>query len=145
MAWRQTSFQLARVLLGALVLQGCSSGLPGPAVAVHPGRAFVEVPYPPPAALVEVVPDAPAGDAVWVDGYWSWRGNKYAWLRGGWMLPPAGARYALWHLRYRADGTLFFAQGAWYDAHSNRVRDPETLLPARTPSNEVTPEDQRTH
>lgn len=83
--------------------------------------------------------------AVWVDGHWSWRGGKYAWLRGGWVLPPPGVRYAPWRLFYRKDGTLMFASGAWYDANFNEVRGPETLLPARTPSNEVTPEDEGSH
>ena len=55
-------------------------------------RAYAEVPYPPPAALVEVVPNAPGDDgAVWVDGHWLWRGRYYVWERGGWLLPPEGA------------------------------------------------------
>ena len=140
MASRPTSFQLVSVLLGALVLQGCSSGLPGPVVAVHPGRAFVEVPYPPPAGLVEVVPEAPAGDAVWVDGHWVWRGRYYVWSRGGWLRPPENASYATWQFRLKKDGRLLFAPGAWYDDNIRSIAPPEPLVMARTPPNQTTPE-----
>ena len=140
MASRRTSFQLAPVMLAAFVLQGCSSALPGPEVAVHPGRAFVEVPYPPPAGLVEVVPEAPADDAVWVDGHWVWRGRYYVWSRGGWLRPPANAAYATWQSRLKKDGRLLFAPGAWYDDKHRSITPPEPLVVARTPPNQTTPE-----
>jgi hypothetical protein len=135
------SAPLAAGLCVALVTCGCGGSLPGPPLVGHPARAYFEVPYPPPAALAEVVPRFDHDRAVWVDGHWAWRGKKYAWLRGGWVLPRTGARYAPWRMVYRADGTLLFAPGAWYDDRGNLLREPETLLPARTPSNEVTPEE----
>jgi hypothetical protein len=129
----------------AAIWVGCGPSLPQPEFTEHPLRAFEEVPYPPPAPLAEVVPRFDDGRAVWIDGYWVWRGRKYFWLRGGWVLPSNGARYAPWQLRYSAEGTLFFAQSNWYGPDGRPLRQPDTLLPARTPSNEVTPEDQLSH
>lgn len=140
MAWRPTFAKLVLGVPAALVLQGCSSGLPGPDIAVHPGRAFVEVPYPPPAALVEVVPDRPPGDSVWVDGHWVWMGRYYVWHRGGWLRPPENASYATWQSRLKKDGRLLFAPGAWYDDSHRPIAPPEPLVVARTPLNQTTPE-----
>ena len=137
---RRTPLRLVAATLGVLVLQGCSNSLPGPPVAVHPGRAFVEVPYPAPAALVEVVPERPAGDAVWVDGHWVWRGRYYVWFRGGWLLAPENASYATWQTRLKKDGRLLFAPGAWYDENHRSIAPPEPVVMARTPPNQTTPE-----
>lgn len=97
------------------------------------------MPYPPPAALVEVVPDAPR-NSVWVDGHWVWRGRYYVWQRGGWLRPPPGVSYATWQSVLTRDGRLLFAPGAWYDASSRQVPAPAVLAEARTPPNRLTPE-----
>lgn len=107
---------------------------------MHPGRAFTEVPYPPPAALVEVVPERPAEATVWLDGHWVWRGRYYVWNRGGWLRPPENAAYATWQSRLRKDGRLLFAPGAWYDDRHRTIAPPEPLAVARTPPNQTTPE-----
>lgn len=127
------------IVLGIVFLVACSSGLPAPDSAKHPARAFIEVPYPPPAALVEVVPDPPEG-CVWVDGHWIWRGSYYVWQRGGWLRPPADARYATWQSVFARDGRLLFAPGAWYDASSRPVAPPKLVAVARTPPNQLTVE-----
>jgi len=125
---------------------GCSSTLPAPESALHPATAFVEVPYPPPAALVEVVPQRPAaakGSAVWVDGNWTWRGSYYVWQRGGWTVPSKGSSYATWQVYLAPDGRLLFATGAWYDALTHQLlRTPEVVAAARTPPNQYTSENQ---
>jgi hypothetical protein len=120
------------------LLCACGSSLPTPAVTEHPQSAFVEVPYPPPAALVEVVPNRPNGDAVWVDGAWVWRGRYYVWQRGGWLLPPADAAYAGWQAQLAADGRLLFAPGTWYDSARQPMDAPTRLALARTPPNQTT-------
>ena len=151
----QTPHQaLARTLLGrfqmlptrrlflflSLASAGCSSALPLPLAAEHPERAYVEVPYPPPAALVEVVPESPADDAVWVDGHWVWRGRYYVWQRGGWLKPPEQLAYATWQTYLSKDGRLLFAAGTWYDSERRPRPAPDLLVVARTPPNEVTVE-----
>jgi hypothetical protein len=125
---------------------GCTSALPTPETATQPATAFVEVPYPPPAALVEVVPErptSPAGATVWVDGNWTWRGSQYVWQRGGWLVPPKGSSYATWQVYLAPDGRLLFATGTWYDAATHRpLPAPEWVAAARTPPNQVTSEKQ---
>lgn len=132
------------LVLGALVLggAGCGAQLPEPAHARQPRSEYMPVPYPPPAGFSEVVPPAPKRGAVWFDGHWAWRGKTYVWRRGGWVLPPRGARFAPWQAHYTQDGTLMFADAIWYDVQLRPIPTPKVLLPAYTPPNELTPEAQ---
>jgi hypothetical protein len=131
--------QCALFSVGAAL--ACSYKVPEPPTGPHPNNDYVEVPYPPPAAAAEVVPPSPRADAVWVDGQWTWRGRYYVWQRGGWVVPPPGAYFAPWQKYYTADGTLYFADGAW-----RRTRDrvlivpPPILRSAATPATQNTPE-----
>jgi hypothetical protein len=90
-----------------------------------------------------VPPRPPNANVVWLDGDWRFRGNAYAWRRGGWVVPPPGARYAPSREVYLPDGRLIFATGTWYDAHRRAVPPPERLVPATTPANAVAPDLQR--
>jgi hypothetical protein len=99
------------------------------------------VPYPPPAAFAEVVPPGPKG-ALWIDGHWAWRGRQFIWQRGGWVAPPSGSRFAHWRIRYAQDGSLLFAEEAWYDAKLKPMESPKKVVEAFTPPNELTPESQ---
>jgi hypothetical protein len=120
---------------------GCGGALPEPAQIQQHERAYETVPYPPPAAFVELVPEATSNELVWVDGYWTWQGTRYLWVRGGWVKPPEGARYARWKVSFHSDGTIWMAPSAWYDARGHRMADPDILVPASTPPNELTSED----
>lgn len=115
--------------------------MPQPLPARQPRRDYLPVPYPPPAAFAEVVPPRPK-DALWIDGHWAWRGGQFVWERGGWVAPPAGARFAHWRIRYSQDGTLMFAEEAWYGADLKRIPSPKKLVDAFTPPNVLTPESQ---
>jgi hypothetical protein len=133
----------SRAPLLLLFVAGCSSSLPAPQAGQHPLDAYVEVPYPPPAALAETVPPQPASaGAVWLDGEWVAHGDAYVWRRGGWVMPPPQARFAPWRVWYRRDGRLMMARGTWYDAKGERLRPPTPVAPATTPPNEVTSEYQ---
>ncbi len=128
------------LMLGAT---SCRATLPQPPESAHASDDFVEVPYPPPAALTETVPRRPAyADSVWIDGEWAFRGSVFAWRRGGWFALPLGARFAHWATRYTNEGQLLLAPGAWFDAKGNRIAPPALLAPATTPPNEVTSEYQ---
>lgn len=136
---------MARILsfssLVWLVLLACSSSLPMPPVTEHPARAYLEVPYPPPAALVEVVPERPKeSGVVWLDGHWVWRGRYYVWQRGGWLKPPENAAYATWQYSLANDGRLLFAPGTWYSPNHRRLPAPDLLVVAGTPPNQTTAE-----
>lgn len=117
----------------------CGSSLPEPALG-DARHAYEQVPYPPPSALVEIVPPQPAPDAVWVDGYWLWRGRYYVWERGAWVRPPAGAYVREWRARYLDDGTLLYAPTRWYDDAGRLIEPPQPLVPAATPPTERTAE-----
>jgi hypothetical protein len=133
----------ARSLFLSLFALGCGATLPQPPQSAPPADAFIEVPYPPPAALSELVPPQPQrAGAVFQDGGWAWRGRYYIWQRGGWVVPAPGARLAPWAVRYTPDGRAFFSETRWVDARGQRARPPRILVPAVTPPNEVTAEFQ---
>ena len=122
-------------------LGACATTLPEPPTGPHPPSEFIEVPYPPPAATAEVVPESPRAGAVWVDGQWLWRGRYYVWQRGGWVVPAAGAYFAPWTKYYAKDGTLFFADGTWRrESDRARIAGPPVLRSAETPPTRYTPE-----
>jgi len=99
------------------------------------------VPYPPPAALAETVPERPdRAGLVWLDGEWMYRGSTFVWRRGGWVVAPPAGRFATWQTRYTDDGRLLMASGSWYDERGRPLALIEPLRPATTPANEITPE-----
>jgi hypothetical protein len=122
---------------------GCGASLPLPLQSAPPDEAFVEVPYPPPPALSELIPPQPKQPGVvFQDGGWAWRGNYYVWQRGGWVAPAPGLRATPWTVRYMPDGRAFFAQSRWVNERGELVRPPRILEPTVTPPNEVTAEFQ---
>ncbi len=104
--------------------------MPGPAAASQPENAFVEVPYPPPAAHVETVPARPTARSVWIDGQWIWDGVQWTWSSGGWVEPQAGARFASWKVRRLPDGRLQFAPASWRDDRGGTLPPANVLAAA---------------
>jgi len=130
-------------LLASFGMLACGGSLPRAPATDHPLSAYIEVPYPPPAALAEMVPPEPdRAGVVWIDGEWRHHGGSYVWRRGGWVTPPPASRFAPWRSWYRRDGRLMLAPGGWYDAEHRRLRPPQSVVPAETPANEVTSEFQ---
>lgn len=82
----------------------------------------VVVPYPPPAARVEVIPPQEDARKVWVDGQWEWDRGRFRWTEGKWVLPPPDAYFTPWSTRRRADGTLIFQSAAWRGPSGRRLR-----------------------
>jgi hypothetical protein len=120
------------LVLGLAFPTACHASLPQPATAPQPENAFVEVPYPPPPAHVEILPERPAGSpVVWVDGQWAWDGANWAWDDGGWVRPPNDGRYAAWALRLEADGRLEFAPASWRDKAGKELPPAQVLVPAK--------------
>lgn len=82
--------------------------VPAGAQPVPYGGDDVVVDVAPPAPYVEVVPAIPFAGAVWVGGYWGWRGGRHAWIGGRWEQPRPGYGWrphtwvqqgGRWHLR----------------------------------------------
>lgn len=93
--------------------------------------------YPPPPARVEMVPERPQSNAVWLNGEWAWSGRRWAWKEGGWVVVPEGARYAKLALVRRKDGKLFAAPGVWRNAQGAEVAAPEFVKGSQTPATSV--------
>ncbi len=102
-----------------------------PAMTPHPTSALVEVPYPPPPARVETVPEPPKEEAVWIDGEWVWQGGRWAWRPGRWVVVPPGVAFAPWTTVRAANGTLYAAEGAFRDAKGNAIAQPAPLATGR--------------
>lgn len=107
-----------------------------------PLSVFVEVPYPPPAAFAEQIPNKPAPNAVWIDGNWVWLGRQYAWQRGGWVVPPPAASFAPWNVRIESSGRLLFAPSGWFTSDGATLAAPPFVTTAAVPTNEITSETQ---
>jgi hypothetical protein len=126
---------LSLALLCALALAyACGSSLPTPRTGPHPatGTNYIEVPYPPPAAQVEIIPPKPREGAVWVDGEWAWEGNRWVWESGGWVAPPEHAYLAPWLTYRQANGKLLFASGTWHLDTGAPLPKPVVLAAAET-------------
>jgi hypothetical protein len=107
-------FLKAAVLAGAL-----SIAIPAFA-QLHVG---VGINIGPPAPPAETVIVRPAGEVVWVPGYYRWapRRHHYVWVAGRWMHPPRP--HSVWvagHWERRNNEWVFF-QGRWEREHP-RVR-----------------------
>ena len=131
-----------RVFLAGLLAMACGSAFPAPPTGPHPAAStnYIDVPYPPPAARVEVVPPPPRdAGAVWVDGEWAWQGKRWTWLPGGWVLPPPKAYFAPWLVYRLANGRLLFASGSWHGTTGDRLPNPVVLEAARNGLNDEVP------
>ncbi len=119
------------VFTGALVVAAaCGGSLPQPSPLAQPSDAFAEVPYPPPPAKVEYLPDRPRNDALWVNGQWQWQDGEWRWQHGGWYAVPAGVGFARWETRRDSAGRLLFAPATWRDQAGREVGTPALLVRA---------------
>jgi hypothetical protein len=111
----------------------CGSSLPEPNLGQPPEPTinYVEIPYPPPAAQVEIVPPLPRKGAVWIDGEWRWEGRRWTWEPGGWVTPPTGSYFAPWHTKRLDNGKLFISQSGWRTATNQPLPKPPVLVPAQ--------------
>jgi hypothetical protein len=122
------AFTGSLVVAGATAMLACGGRhLPAPSFVGQPQQALVQVPYPPPPARVEFVPEQPDGDSVWIDGEWVWQGRRYAWKPGRWVKPPGNAAFAPWATVRDTMGSLYIAEGAWRDAKGNEIAAPAPL------------------
>lgn len=128
----------ASVALAAGMLACGSRRLPPPRWVSQPTSALVQVPYPPPPARVEFIPDQPRDDAVWIDGEWVWQGRRYAWKPGRWVVPPPNAAFAPWTAVRDRLGTLYLAQGTWRAPGGGEVAPPRPLRVGRPNAGTVT-------
>ncbi len=77
------------------------------------GVEVVYVEKAPPASKVEVIPKRPTPRAVWIPGYWKWKGNKYFWAPGHWEKKPRGTAWAPGQWKKTHRGWVWTA-GYWH-------------------------------
>jgi hypothetical protein len=111
----------------------CGGGsLPRPEATQVLQTDYVVVPFAPRPPRVEIVPARPSSEAVWVDGSWSWEGDRYRWEPGAWVHAPPGGRHARWVVvRRTEDGQLFFAPSSWKNAKGEPLPQPPALVEAK--------------
>src|SRR5215472_16988803 len=75
---------------------------------------FVKTPPPSPPPRADVaIHRAPRHGLVWTPGYYRWRGSRYHWVPGMWVVPPhPGAIWIAPTWRYGHGGYTFVA-GRW--------------------------------
>jgi hypothetical protein len=100
-----------------LLLVACSRKLE----AARPvAEEFVEIDYPPPPAQIEERDEELAGrpDCRWLDGHYEWRGKRWQWLPGSWIVPPNGCSYApgLASWSKPPSSRLYYTPPRWYRA-----------------------------
>ncbi len=122
------------VVMGLSLSHACGSSIPAPTTRRHPtGTNYIEIPYPPPAARVEIIPPKPQeGGAVWIDGEWTWQGKSWVWEPGGWVAPPPGSYFASWEMLRLDNGKLLFAPGSWHAPDGHALPKPPVLLLAQS-------------
>lgn len=97
------------------VLAGCGAPLRKPEVGPHTNEAPLLVPFLPPPVQSEIVAPATEARAVWIDGWWTWRGRRWEWLPGKWEAPRPAAYWAPATIVFLADGRIAFFPGHWHD------------------------------
>lgn len=124
--WRVAVAVATPVLASA----GCGPLVRHPPYVPQPTSALVRVTAAPPPARVEILPPAPSGDAVYVDGEWTWRRGRWSWMAGRWVVPPAGESFSPWVFVRDPDGHYWYAPGVWRDASGDVVAGPNPIAVA---------------
>ena len=66
----------------------------------------------PPAPYYETVPPPPFVGAVWIDGYWGWRGGRHVWIGGRYEQGRPGYGWQP-HRWVQHDGRWHLEEGHW--------------------------------
>jgi YXWGXW repeat-containing protein len=90
----------------AAAIAGCAAG-----VAYEDSYGYATV-APPAYVQVDVQGVAPYPDAIWIDGYWNWSGNRWLWRRGYWGHARAGYSWVP-HRWYRDGRGWRMSAGHW--------------------------------
>jgi hypothetical protein len=130
---RRLGLGMATSLAITGVMVACAAPrLPAPPYVGQPTEALQQAAYPPPPARVELIPDPPKPEAVWVDGEWTWQGRRYAWKRGRWLVAPTNARFSPWTATRDKSGLFYIAEGKWRDPQGRELPDPPPLVLGKT-------------
>jgi hypothetical protein len=113
--------------LGGAILGGTVGAIAGGAIGNsvdqqngtlygYPPRTYRERPLarmappavPPAPPVADVMTPAPAPNALWIPGYWSYDGARYTWVAAHWEMPPPNAHaYVVAHWENRGNAYAF--------------------------------------
>ena len=125
------------LVLAVLATVACGRALAHPPYSAQPSTALVEVAAAPPPGRIEVVPLRPNPRAVWIDGEWSWRRQRWAWIEGRWVDPPAAATFSPWVFVRGPDGRMWYAPGTWRSSTGAPIDPPPPLRSAHVEPTQV--------
>jgi hypothetical protein len=125
-------------------MPACARKIPLPRFVPQPSSALVEVEAAAPPARVEILPNRPSRSAVWIDGEWTKRNGRWAWLRGRWVNLPPHASFSPSVFVRGSDGRMWYAPGTWRDDRGAPVEPPPVLAYASAESGPVTAADGST-
>jgi hypothetical protein len=89
-----------------------------PAAPASLPQGTVMVTQAPPVAPTPVYtstqPARPTSDHVWVEGHWTIRDGRYAWIEARWEMPPrSDARWIAPRWERSSNGSYVFYEGYW--------------------------------
>jgi hypothetical protein len=101
--------------LGLAFIAACGRA---PEAARPVAEEFVEVEYPPPPAQIEEREPNLAGrpDCSWLDGHYEWRGRRWQWQAGKWIVAPRSCAYAPPTVSFGRppNARLYYTPPRWY-------------------------------
>jgi hypothetical protein len=112
--WSMKSATIVRMIAVsslAATIGGCM--LPGSAGGGGPLFSVMFITREPPPERVEIVSVRPSGEAVWISGHWTPRGDDYAWTSGRWERPRSDKKEwenGKWEHEKRG---WFYTEGHW--------------------------------
>jgi hypothetical protein len=103
---------LALAALCSAALSACVVAPVGRPYGYAPGGEVVVADVAPPAPYVETLPPPPFAGAVWINGYWGWRGGRHVWVGGRYEHPRPGYTWSP-HRWVQHDGRWHLEEGRW--------------------------------
>jgi len=96
----------------AATLSACVVAPVGRPYGYAPAGQVIVTDVAPPAPYYETVPAAPYAGAVWVSGYWGWRGGRHAWVGGHYEQARPGYAWQP-HRWVQREGRWHLDEGHW--------------------------------
>jgi hypothetical protein len=84
------------------------------ATPVGNGQFIINQAPPVQQQVIVTQPSRPSSSHVWVEGYWSFKNQRYEWVASHWEVPPfSGAKWVPPRSERLSDGNYRFYEGYW--------------------------------
>lgn len=120
------------------LVAACGGGTQLVPSGAHPPHVqeFVEVPFPPPPAQIEEIPEELEDTScAWVSGEYRFRDRHWVWEPGSWVVAPAGCYHAPAQVGWSKAGEprLYYTPSAWYPEDALVKSAASAVCPAPRP------------